>query len=185
MLRRIVLVTGPPASGKTTLAGPLADALHFTHLAKDEIKESLFTTLKGRAGDARFSRRLSTAATDLLWVLAPHFQGVVLEANFRTQRPEERAKLSALLSDPGASLVEVHCRLPLEMAARRFSERARNQRHHPAHVLKEMSPEQLAEYAEPFALTPVIEVDTTQPIDIPSLANQITVILSEAEESRR
>ena len=171
--RRIVLVTGPPASGKTTLAGPLAEAPHFTHLAKDEIKESLFTTLRGRAGDVRFSRRLSTAATDLLWVLAPHFPGVVLEANFRTQRPEERAKLSALLNDPGTSLVEVHCRLPLEEAARRFAERARNERHHPAHVLKEMSLAQLAEYAEPFALTPVIELDTTHPVDLTALTSQI------------
>jgi predicted kinase len=171
--RRIVLVTGPPASGKTTLAGPLAEALHFTHLSKDEIKESLFTTLRGRVGDVRFSHRLSTAATDLLWVLAPHFPGVVLEANFRTRRPEERAKLSALLNEPGTRLVEVHCRLPLEEAARRFAERARNVRHHPAHALKEMSLAQMAEYAEPFALTPVIELDTTQPVDLASLAEQV------------
>jgi predicted kinase len=36
--RRLVLVTGPPASGKTTLAAPLAAELGFALLGKDRIK---------------------------------------------------------------------------------------------------------------------------------------------------
>ena len=39
--RLMVLVTGAPGSGKTTLAGPLATELGFALLAKDRIKESL------------------------------------------------------------------------------------------------------------------------------------------------
>lgn len=37
--RRVVLVPGPPGSGKTTLAGPLADLLGFPLIGKDWIKE--------------------------------------------------------------------------------------------------------------------------------------------------
>jgi len=58
-------------------------------------------------------------------------------------------------------------------ALRRFAERARNERHHPAHVLSELPPERMAEYEEPFGLGPVIEVDTTNPIDIEALARRI------------
>jgi uridine kinase len=36
----LVLVTGPPASGKTTLARPLADALDLPLIGKDLIKEA-------------------------------------------------------------------------------------------------------------------------------------------------
>ena len=44
----LVLVTGPPASGKTTLAQPLAHHLGLPLLGKDTIKEALFDTLGTR-----------------------------------------------------------------------------------------------------------------------------------------
>ena len=169
---RIVLVSGPPASGKTTLARPLAERLGFALLTKDDIKESLFTALDGPPGDVAFSRRIGAASMDLLWALAPHCPAVVLEANFRAQSEHERAQVAAL-AQGGAQIVEVYCRLPREEASRRFAERARQERHHPAHALAEMSPDRMIEYEEPFALSPVIEVDTTRPIDIDALVAQI------------
>lgn len=173
---RIVLVSGPPAAGKTALAQPLAQALGFALLTKDDVKESLYASLDGGPGDIEFSHRLSNASMDLLWTLAPHCPHVVLEANFRTRNPRERERFAALLAVPGARCVEVHCRIPLEEAARRFARRARNGRH-PAHALQEMSLQQLADYAEPFGMSPTIEVDTTQPVDFETLRGQIVQIL--------
>lgn len=167
--RRIVIVSGPPGSGKTTLARPLAQRLEFALLSKDDLKESLYSSLEGARGDAAFSRRIGDAAMDLLWVLARRCPAVVLEANFRTRSPQERAKLAAL----DGQVVEVHCRVPLAEASRRFAERARHERHHPAHPLAEMSPERMAEYAEPFAMSPVIEVDTTCTVDLEALVVQV------------
>ena len=168
-LRRVVLVSGPPASGKTTLARPLARRLGFALLCKDDIKESLYTSMGGPPGDPDFSSRIGAAAMDLLWALAMQCPAVVLEANFRTRSPQERARVAAL----DARVFEVHCRVPVEEASRRFAERAREERHHPAHPLMEMTPERMAEYAEPFDLSPVIEVDTTSPVDIEVLADRI------------
>ena len=173
MKHRIVLVSGPPASGKTTLARPLAERLGFALLTKDDIKETLFTAMLGAPGDVEFSRRIGAAAMELLWALAPHCPEVVLEANFRTQSACERAKVAALIAKDGAEIVEVYCRLPREEASRRFAERARQERHHPAHVLAEMPPDRMAEYEEPFALSPVIDVDTQIPVDIEELWKRI------------
>lgn len=173
MSRCIVLVSGPPASGKTTIARPLAHALAFALLTKDDIKESLFTSLNGPGGDVGFSRRLSAAAMDLLWALAPHCPQVVLEANFRTRDPHEREKLRELIAAPDTQLVEVCCTLPLPEAARRFAERARLDLRHPAHALQKMSPEQLSAYEGPFALGPVITIDTQHPVEIPALVRQV------------
>ncbi|HTW47625.1 MAG TPA: AAA family ATPase [Acidobacteriaceae bacterium] len=178
--RRIVLISGPPASGKTTIARPLAEALGFALLTKDDIKESLFTSMSGPPGDVDFSRRIGDAAMHLLWALAPQCPQVALEANFRTQSAFERDRVAALIALPGARLVEVFCRVPLEEAARRFAERARLERHHPAHALSAMSVEQLATYGNPFALSPVIEVDTSRPVDLDALVARVRTAL-EAE----
>jgi predicted kinase len=181
--RRIVLVSGPPASGKTTIARPLAQALGFALLTKDDIKESLFTSLNGPAGDIEFSRRMSAAAMDLLWALAPHCPQVVLEANFRTRDVHERKRLRDLIAAPNVQLVEVCCILPLLEAARRFAERARLEPRHPAHALKEMSLEQLAVCEGPFALGPVIAVDTRRPVAIPALVQQVSEAFSDEQAS--
>lgn len=177
MLRRIVLISGPPASGKTTLARPLAEALECALLSKDDVKESLFSSIDGPRGDLDFSHRLSIAAMDLLWALAPHCPNVMLEANFRTQSPREREHVASLLNRFDGNMVEVHCRIPVEEAARRFAERAHTERHHPAHALQEMSVEQLSEYATPFAMSPIIEVDTAKPVDVAALARQVAANL--------
>lgn len=174
---RIVLISGPPASGKTTAARPLAEALGFALLAKDDIKESLFTSLNATPNDLAVSRYIGSAAMELLWALAPHCPQLVLEANFRTRSPFERMQLAVLLHRPGTRLVEIHCRIPLEEAARRFAQRARDERYHPAHALKEMTIDQLAEYSDPFALSPVIEIDTMQAIDHSALAIQTRELL--------
>src|SRR5579863_1117877 len=95
--RRLVLVSGPPASGKTTLAAPLAAELGFALLGKDRIKETLGDWLAvepavlgdgssaaGRPGadpaaEPGWSRRLGAAAMELLWALAADAPDVVLE----------------------------------------------------------------------------------------------------------
>lgn len=172
---RVVVVSGPPGSGKTTLARPLAERLGFALLTKDDIKESLYMAMEGAPGDVGFSRRIGAAAMEVLWALAPHCPAVVLEANFRTKSDYEREKVTGLLA-AGSQIVEVYCRLSREEASRRFAERAREVRHHPAHALAEMPPERMAEYEEPFGMGPVIEVDTRTTVDISRLVEQVDAL---------
>lgn len=96
MQKQIVMVSGAPGAGKTTIAVPLAAALRFPLLAKDQIKESLHDALGSTTGDLQESRRLGGASMELMWTLAAYSPDVVLEANFRPHSRYERERLIAL-----------------------------------------------------------------------------------------
>ena len=68
--RTVILVTGLPAAGKTTVSRALSEALTLPLLSKDTIKESLFDVLGVR--DREWSLRLGAAANSVLWALLSH-----------------------------------------------------------------------------------------------------------------
>src|SRR5579859_4750782 len=99
--RQVVLVSGAPGAGKTTLAGPLAAGLGFALLGKDRIKETLHDALGAPEPDRpwsgrQWSRWLGGAAMELLWSLAADAPSVVLEANFRPHSDYERDRITGL-----------------------------------------------------------------------------------------
>jgi predicted kinase len=170
--RSLILVSGAPGTGKSTVAHSLAETFGFALLSKDTIKESLFDSLGARLTEQvdsldELSRVLSRAAIDLVWSLAPFCPDVILEANFRPK--SDRARFAAL---EGRKL-EVYCHCTADEAARRFRERATTERHHPAHSMKSISAEMLREYDQPFGLCPVIDVDTERPVDPAEIAGRI------------
>jgi len=174
-VRRLVIVSGPPGAGKSTLAGPLAAELALPLLAKDVIKESLFDAL-GHVDDDPLasSRRLGGTAMELLWRLAAACPAAMIEANFRTQSALERDKVRGLCERP----VEVHCRVPAPLAAERFSRRAGGDAHHEVHVARSMPLDFFEQFTEPFAIGTVLEVDTTEPVDVGALAARVRDALS-------
>ncbi|HEX6612371.1 MAG TPA: ATP-binding protein [Rhodanobacteraceae bacterium] len=164
---QVVLISGPPGAGKSTLAASLAQALGFALLSKDTIKEALFDSLRVPAGDEAWSRRLSNAAMDTLFALAAHCPRVVLDANFKPDDPHQREHLAAL----GDSIVELHCRCDPQTAMRRYAERAHAR--HPAHALKQLTPELVARYDTPVHAGVLIELDTNAPADFPALLRRV------------
>jgi hypothetical protein len=169
---RIVLVSGPPASGKTTLARPLAERLGFALLTKDDIKETLFTAMQGPPGDVEFSRKIGAASMDLLWALAPHCPASC-SRRISARRARTSAPKSRRLQKPARRSSKSIAAFPAKKPPAVSPNARASERHHPAHVLAEMPPDRMIEYEEPFALSPVLEVDTTHPVDIEALARQI------------
>src|SRR5688572_14123159 len=79
----LVLPTGPPGAGNTTLAAPLARALGLPLVARDDLKEALYGDLG--TGDVEWTRRLGRASFTLLFLVASRVlaagTSVVVEAN--------------------------------------------------------------------------------------------------------
>jgi len=80
----LVIITGLPATGKTTLGRRIAAELKLPFVYKDGIKELLFDTLGW--SDIEWSQRLGRASTELLYYFAEaevkSGNSCVLESNF-------------------------------------------------------------------------------------------------------
>jgi predicted kinase len=167
-VRKIVLISGSPGAGKTTLAMPLADRLGWPLIAKDHIKETLFDAMGGVGDSLEESRRFGAGAMETLWALAARCPEVVLEANFRPKSDYERTRLAGL----EGQVVEVHCHCPMSEAIRRFKARGAAGVH-PAHPWRLMDDHAFAEFDRPMGVGAVITVDTTRPTDIDWLATEV------------
>lgn len=155
-----VVVSGPPASGKSTLAPQVASALGLPLVAKDTIKDALMSVLG--APDVEASRQLGRAAVQaMLAVAAQSPIGAVIESNFY------RSVAAAELANLPGHVVEVFCRCTPDVAWNRFRSRAGTR--HAGHFDHERTTDELwnDEVAEPVAGPwPLLEVDTNRPVDV-------------------
>ena len=79
-------------------------------------------------------------------------------------------------------LIQVYCRCPIELAIERYTRRIDDADRHPGHVPEHQTAELIARWSAveptPLALeAPLIEVDTTGPVDVQALAHQVVAVL--------
>ena len=166
----LLVVSGMPSSGKTTVAEGLARRLGLPLIAKDEIKESLYDSLG--AADVAASGHLGRAAYALIFALAraslDSCASVVVEANFFRDQEAEFAAL------PANRLVQLHCQAPLAVLSERYANRPRHAGHHDAEKIKEL-PARFESGVHDALNLPgdLIELDTTQPVDLDVLADKL------------
>jgi predicted kinase len=160
-----VVVSGPPASGKSTVAPALAAELDLPLLAKDVIKDVLVDVLG--APDLPRSRQLGRAAVHVLLAVAGSVGAAVLESVWHDYA---RAPLQAL---PGPT-VEVFCRCDPDVRRARLVTRSTSRS--AGYFDRDRDAAELwnAEVGTPVAGGwPVLEVDTTTAVDVPALARRI------------
>ena len=128
----IVIFTGLPGTGKTTLSRQVADALHISLIAKDDIKEIMYDRIGW--SDKAFSAKLARATFGIMeYFTERHLKNgepIALESNYSPKLASEQFQEWQKLY--GCRIIQVICRTEVTVLAQRYFERQHGDRH-PGH----------------------------------------------------
>ncbi len=143
-----LVICGPAASGKSTLAAELSRRSGFEVLSSDAVRKSMAgLQATDRAAPEHYSHRfthrtyahLASQARELI----DHGRGVIIDATCRSRA--DRSTLLGRLTHTGVPRLVVRCEVPLELALQRAARRSRE----PTRV-SDASPEIVAEQYRSF-----------------------------------
>ena len=174
-----IVLTGLPASGKTTVGQRLAQALDWPLLDKDDYLESAFAR-HADIGDAAWRRQLSLESNVAFEKAAKALSRVVLVSHWRPlDAPGPSGTPCDWVPDHFETCVEVFCECPVATAVDRFHERKRHPGHGDAARTKPELNAWFADYAAqlPLHIGHLVTVETETKMDVRSVITSIGAAL--------
>ena len=168
--KRLLMVNGVPASGKSSLAHRISKRTGWSVLGLDTVKTPFLELVEGV--DRAFNRTLGRASYKSIFSIireAPEGATFIVDAWFGFQPVsvlQDHINMAGI-----TNVAELWCHAPPEVIAQRYSDRAgdRVAGHPGVSYVPELIA--LAERAEPLGLGPVLDIDTTAPQEIEAIAN--------------
>ncbi len=188
----LLLISGAPCTGKTTIGRQLSADLRLPFLSRDDIKELLFDTLGW--SDREWSRKLGTASWELLYYFLEMELGagrsLIVESNFRPE--SAAARLKALHQRYSYTLIQILCNTEHDVLLRRFAARAASGERHSGHLEHEQA-EELRSALQGGVYGPLplpgklLEVDTTDlgSLNMADLLQALVASLRDREAAHR
>lgn len=173
-----IVVTGLPASGKSTIGKQLADALQFKYLDKDDYLERLYE--ERGVGSTSWRQALSRESDAQFICDAKFLESAVLVSHWRTTENSNSGTATDWLSECFTTVVELHCSCRTEIAVSRFHHRDR----HPGHLDRLKSEEStlqwFANYQQglPLGVGPLVVIETDNIVLLPEIIYNIRLHIS-------
>lgn len=181
-----IVVSGLPASGKSTVARALGEALALPVFDKDDWLEHAFDKLG--YGDANRRTQLSRDAdTHFIRAAQASNGGVLVSFWHRTGMPETSGTPIEWIEALNAPTMTVECHCASEVAAERFLQRTR----HPGHLDASRDPASLRDTFRQLeslglaSIGPRVIVDTTQPLQLELLRIAVKAALAQTHASMK
>lgn len=162
----VIIISGSPGTGKTTLSKHVAQILHVPVIHRDAIKETIFDSLGW--SDRAWSKKTGITSYRLLYyfleVLLQTRCHFMVESNFSaTFDTPQFMKLQQLYP---YNALQIVCHTDLPVLVERLRHRSQTAERHPGHSDHEematLTPDMLIGEAIPLGLDgPVLSIDTT------------------------
>lgn len=176
----IIIVTGRPAAGKSTLARWLSQELKLPFVSKDNIREELFDRWGWK--DRKWAQELGKASVDMMFYFAQAElavgHSIITDNAFYP--PVSSPRFQALKEKYHAESIQIVCNSDRDTLFQRFTSRANSGSRHPGHGDQDVLEELYANLADKTSQIleiggSVIEVDTTDfaKVDYPEILKQV------------
>lgn len=180
----IIIVTGRPAAGKSTLAKWLSQELQIPLVSKDSIREELFDRLGWK--DRQWAQLLGRASVDMMFYFARAElevgHSIIMDNSFHP--PISTPRFKELKEKYNAASIQIVCNADRETLFQRFRSRAETGKRHPGHGDTEVLEELYANLADNSSRLLeigglIMEIDTTEfvKVEYESILKQVKSLL--------
>lgn len=130
----LIIISGPPATGKTNLARKVAEEFGLPIIYKDDIKERLFDTLGWK--DREWSKKLGVATYSILYyfIEAQLQAGTSFIVESTLQAERDTSRFLELRQKYAFEIFQIQCVANGEVLLERFKQRWKDGQRHPGHV---------------------------------------------------
>lgn len=175
----LIIITGHPGTGKTTLAHRLSAELKLPVMCKDEVKERLFDRL-GWA-DKEWSQKLSLASYSVMdYVMENTLSigtGLIIESNFIAEY--DSVRIEKIIEKFNVRAIQILLYSDEKVRSERFTTRTSSGNRHPGHHERDGAQKHLDDVKRPPLTlnSSLIEIDTTDfdRVDYADLVGRILV----------
>jgi predicted kinase len=130
----LVIISGHPGSGKTSIARQLSQQHHIAFISKDGLKERMFDALG--SSDKQWSLKVSGAShrimDDMVGQILQSGNSVIIESNFKPEIDSER--FTTIAEKYHVKCVQILCYADGSILFDRWNKRIHSEERHEGHV---------------------------------------------------
>ncbi|OGF37776.1 hypothetical protein A2531_02090 [Candidatus Falkowbacteria bacterium RIFOXYD2_FULL_34_120] len=131
----LIIISGPPATGKTSAGYLISKKFNLPFVCLDEIKEKLFDEVGFKIGDKKWDKKLSDASINIMYYISNNMLKVgashILEGVLVSSKHIKQLKNQLKKHNP--IILQIQMSADKDIIKKRYQERSDSKDRHPGH----------------------------------------------------